>query len=145
MQLPRVRVTQRVEFSASHRLFRNELSAEKNREVFGKCANEFGHGHNYELEATFEGPVDPETGLVVHFDKLKGLLHELVVEPLDHHNMNFDVAFLRGVIPTSENVVIRLWERISDGMGGRGPVTLCRLRLSSSPRHFVEYEGPQGK
>lgn len=141
MQAPRLRISRKVEFSASHRLHRDDYSPEKNRRVFGKCSNPHGHGHNYELEVTLEGPVDPETGLVVHFDLLKALLQESVVEPLDHHNMNFDVPFLEGVIPSSENVVMRLWERIEAALGG-GPVRLYRLRLKSSSRHEVEYYGP---
>src|SRR5688500_4447699 len=105
-----VYVTKRVEFCAAHRLYREDFSAEKNREVFGLCANPNGHGHNYVLEATFQGPIDPEGEMVIHFSSLKRLLEEVVVAPLDHKNLNLDVPFLSGVIPTSENLVVRLWE-----------------------------------
>ena len=135
-----VYVTKRVEFCAAHRLYREDFSAERNREVFGLCANPNGHGHNYVLEATFAGPIDPEGEMVIHFNSLKRLLEEVVVAPLDHKNLNLDVPFLSGVIPTSENVVVRLWERIEPVIAGQ-PWRLHRLRLSSSQNNWVEYLG----
>lgn len=136
-------VTREVEFSAAHRLYREDLSDEKNFELFGKCANPYGHGHNYLLEVTFRGEVSPDTGMVVHFATLKRILEEIVVNPLDHRHLNHDVPFLAGVLPTSENLVFVLWDRIASAFG-QSTFRLHRLRLSSSSRNWVDYYGPQG-
>ena len=130
-----------MEFSAAHRLYREELGDQENFDLFGPCSNPYGHGHNYVLEATFEGPLDPHTGMVIHFRELKGRLQELVVAPLDHRHLNLDVAFLRGILPTSENLVRCLWERIAQPAEGR-PYRLHRLRLYSTARNWVDYHGP---
>jgi len=133
-------VTRQIEFSAAHRLYRHELSEERNRALFGACANPYGHGHNYSLEATFEGDLQPETKMVVHFASLKTLLHETVVAPLDHRHLNHDVAFLNDQLPTSENLVRTLWERIEVACAGQ-PWKLFRLKLMSSNRNWVEFYG----
>jgi len=133
-------VTRVVEFSAAHRLYREEYGEEKNRDLFGACANPYGHGHNYRLECTFSGELDPDTGMVVHFGKLKQLLLELVETPLDHRHLNHDVDFLKGALPTSENLVAILWDRLDRAIQGQ-PWRLHRLRLSSSDRNWVEYSG----
>src|SRR5690349_12174924 len=97
------KVTKVVEFSAAHRLYREEYAEAKNADLFGPCANPYGHGHNYVLECTFEGERDTESEMVVHFSTLKRMLNELVVAPLDHRHLNHDVDFMKGVLPTSEN------------------------------------------
>ena len=134
-------ISRTVEFASAHRLHREDWSEERNRDVFGKCANPYGHGHNYVLEVTVCGEADEETGMLVHFQSLKRLLHEEVVAPLDHRHLNHDVPFLAGVLPTSENLIRILWERLSrhaDGQRWR----LHRLKLASNPRNAVEYFGP---
>jgi 6-pyruvoyltetrahydropterin/6-carboxytetrahydropterin synthase len=133
-------ITREVEFSAAHKLYREELSQEENYDLFQKCANPNGHGHNYLLEATFTGPVDPLTGMIVHFNEVKRLLDEVVIAPLDHRNLNTDVSFLQGVLPTSENVVRALWTQICHTIVNKS-YRLYRLRLSSSAHHWVEYYG----
>ncbi len=138
---PLLSITRVVEFSAAHRLYREDLSLEKNLDLFGPCANPNGHGHNYVLEATFLGPVDRDTGMVVHFASLRRLLDELVVGPMDHKNLNFDVPFLSGLLPSSENVVMRLWQEISRAIPGQG-WSLHKLKLAASSRNWVEYYGP---
>lgn len=135
-------MTRQVEFAAAHRLYREEYTEAKNQELFGPCANPYGHGHNYILECTFEGVRQSETGMVVHFGKLKSLLQEMVVAPLDHRHMNHDVAFLKGILPTSENLVTVLWERIQTALQSE-PYRLHKLRLASSARNWVEYFGPE--
>ncbi len=139
-------ITRVVEFAAAHRLYREDWSEAKNFEVFGECSNPFGHGHNYLLEVTLAGKADPETGMVTHFSSLKRILHELVATPMDHRHLNHDVAFLRGVLPTSENMVRLLWERIGDAVGklSHGEISLHKLKLSSTARNWVEYFGPEG-
>lgn len=134
-------ITRVVEFSAAHRLFREDLTEDQNRDLFGPCANPNGHGHNYVLEATFKGTQDKETQMIVPFSALRRLLEELVVVPMDHRNLNCDVPFLTGLLPTTENVVTRLWQEISRAIPGAG-WSLHKLKLSSTPRNWVEYYGP---
>lgn len=140
-------VSRSVEFSAAHRLFREDLSDAENLALFGPCSNPYGHGHNYVLEVTVAGPLDPATGMVVHFQDLKRILHEIVVAPLDHRHLNHDVPFLSGILPTSENLVAALWPRLDQAIRGeaaRGRSwKLHRLKLSSTARNHVEYLGPQ--
>lgn len=133
-------LTRQMEFSAAHRLYREDFSEEKNREVYGLCANPYGHGHNYNLEVTVRGVPDPVTGLIIHFHQLKKMLEEVVVAPLDHHHLNHDVVFLEGVIPTSENLVRALWKRLALAFSNQ-PFELHQLRLSDSRNNWVDYFG----
>lgn len=137
--MPRVRVTRRVHFSAAHRLRREGWSDEENLRVFGPCANPGGHGHNYELDVTVEGEVDPATGFVMDLRLLRDRVERLVLEEVDHRNLNEEVAWLRGVNPTTENLVVAIWRRLA----GELPegVRLARLVLWETPRNFVEYTG----
>ena len=137
-----IRVTRTVEFSSAHRLYREDLSDSENLEIFGLCANPNGHGHNYQLEDTVEGPLDPQSQMVVHFNQLKSLLEETVSLPLDHKNLNLDVPFLKGKIPTSEVLCVELWKEISRNIPSSVPWRLKRLRLGASTKNWVEYEGP---
>ena len=135
-------VTQEVAFCAAHKLYRNEMSLEQNVALFGKCGNPNGHGHNFTLQATFKGEMDPTTGMVIDFAKAKQILTELVVNPLDHKNLNEDIPFLQGLIPTSENVVMVLWDQIQKASQSE-PWRLMKLKLASSLYHWVEYFGPE--
>lgn len=137
--MPRVRVTRRLHFSAAHRLHRSDWSDERNREVFGDCANPNWHGHNYELEVTVEGEVDPETGFVMDLKELRDQVQKSVLADLDHRNLNLEVAWLQGVNPTTENVVVAIWNRLAPRMPDG--VCLKRLVLYETPRNHVEYEG----
>ena len=137
--MPRVRITRRLHFSAAHRLARPEWSDDRNRRVFGDCANVNWHGHNYELEVTVSGPVDAETGYVMDLKDLKELVNRHVVDDLDHRNLNLDVPWLEGVIPSTENLVVMIWERIAPLI--QPPAKLDRLILQETPRHWVEYSG----
>ncbi len=134
-------VWRQVEFSAAHRLYREDWSESENHRVFGKCANPFGHGHNYQLDVAVRGPLDEATGMVVHFQDLKRVLAEVVVEPLDHKHLNHDAPLLAGKLPTSENLVRALWRQLERAFAGR-PWTLDRLVLSSTEKNRVEYAGP---
>lgn len=140
--MPVMRLTRRARFSAAHRYHRPEWSEERNREVFGPCANPHGHGHNYLLEVTVEGAVDPETGYSVDLPRLDALLREQVLEPLDHRHLNHAVAeFAPGAqIPTTENIVAWIWARLEPRMppGSR----LVQLRLHENEDFFVEFAGP---
>jgi len=136
--MPRARVTRRVHFSAGHRLHNPGFSEERNREVYGLCNNPSGHGHNYDLEVTVEGEVDPETGYVMDLGRLKELLGETVLGDLDHANLNVDVPWLKDVIPTTENLAVSIWRRL-DGM--LDDARLVSVRLWETERNSVEYRG----
>lgn len=97
-------------FSAAHRLYRPEWSLQKNQEVFGLCANPNGHGHNYELEVTVEGCIDALTGMILDMKSLKALIQGEILERVDHKNLNIDVPFLDGKIPTAEVLAVAFWE-----------------------------------
>lgn len=137
--MPEVRVTRRVHFSAAHRLFRADWSDERNADVFGACSNPNWHGHNYELDVTVSGPVDDETGYVLDLKELKELVEERVVRDVDHRNLNLEVPWMGDRIPTTENLVVAIWERLADRVPER--VTLQKLVLWETPRNYVEYAG----
>lgn len=137
--MPRVRITRRLHFSAAHRLGREEWSAERNAEVFGDCANPNWHGHNYELDVTVEGEIDPTTGFVLDLKLLRELVEGRVIRDVDHRNLNLDVPWLEGVIPTTENLVVAIWARLAEGLPAG--VRLARLVLWETPRNYVEYDG----
>jgi 6-pyruvoyltetrahydropterin/6-carboxytetrahydropterin synthase len=134
-------ITRQVEFAAAHRLYKESLSDEDNFACFGKCANPYGHGHNYVLEVTVEGTPDPKTELIVHYQTLKGILEEYIIKPADHRHLNHDVAFMKGRMPTSENIAVAVWETLSDAFKGK-TWTLYKVKLASTARSWVEYYGP---
>ncbi len=135
--MPLVRVTRRVHFSAAHRLHSPAFSDEENRRVFGLCNSPNWHGHNYELDVTVEGEVDPSTGYVVDLGEVRAAA-ESVIADLDHRNLNLDVEWLEGTIPSTENLVVALWGRLAP-LIPRG--RLARLVLWETPRNYVEYTG----
>jgi 6-pyruvoyltetrahydropterin/6-carboxytetrahydropterin synthase len=137
--MARLRVSRRVHFSAAHRLGRDDWSQEQNEAVFGLCASPNWHGHNYELDVVVEGEVSNETGFVFDLKQLRELVEREAINDLDHRNLNLDVAWLEGVIPTTENLVIGLWRRIAPVLPAG--VRLARLILWETPRNWVEYTG----
>lgn len=137
--MPTVRATRRVHFSAAHRLFRPDWSDEENARIFGDCANPNWHGHNYEIDVTVEGEVDPETGYVMDLKLLRDALETSVVKDVDHRNLNLEVPWMGGVNPTTENFVVAIWNRIVDVLP-QG-IRLARVILHETPRNSVEYTG----
>ena len=135
---PLTRITSSATFSSAHRLHNPERDDDWNRATFGKCNNPFGHGHTYTLEVTVEGPVDPEKGWVVDFSVLKRVVDERVVRKCDCRNLNSDVDFLRGVVPTAENLAVRFWDEIAPHVA---PARLVRLVLHETERNKVVYTG----
>jgi 6-pyruvoyltetrahydropterin/6-carboxytetrahydropterin synthase len=136
-----VYVTRQVHFNAAHRLYNPAFGARWNEAKFGVCAHPHGHGHNYVLEVTVAGRPDPHTGYVVNLLDLKAILQRTVVEPCDHRHLNEEVPFLRGVIPTTENLVVAFWRQIEPHLKtGR----LHCVRLYETPRNFGEYFGVSG-
>ena len=137
--MPEVRVTRRLHFSAAHRLFRSEWSDAHNADVFGDCSSPNWHGHNYQLEVTVRGPVNPETGYVIDLKELRGLVQARVVDDVDHRNLNLDVAWMKDVLPSTENLAVAIWNRLTDGLPAG--VRLERVRVEETPRNYVEYTG----
>jgi 6-pyruvoyltetrahydropterin/6-carboxytetrahydropterin synthase len=137
--MPRVRVTRALHFSAAHRLYRPDWSEEKNREVFGDCANPNWHGHNYELDVSVEGEIDPGTGYLMDLKILKDVVQSKVIRELDHRNLNLDVPWLSGINPTTENLAVAIWGRIAPELPEG--VKLSRVTVRETPRNQVEYEG----
>jgi 6-pyruvoyltetrahydropterin/6-carboxytetrahydropterin synthase len=140
--MPQVRVTRRLHFSAAHRLFRSDWSQARNAEVFGDCSHVNWHGHNYEMLVTVMGPVDPETGFVMDLKDLRDLVEGRVLADVDHRNLNLDVPWMAGVLPTTENFVVAIWNRLSEGLPES--VRLERIVLEETPRNSVEYTGEPG-
>jgi len=136
--MPIVTVTRRLTFNAAHRVHNPTLSDDENRELFGLCNNPNWHGHNYVLEVSVTGPVEERTGYVLDLGRLKQLVEREVLSQVDHRNMNVDVPFMRGVIPTSENIVVECWRLIAPLVA---PERLSRLRLWETENNHVEYTG----
>ncbi len=135
-----VSITRQVHFNSAHRLFNPTKSLAWNQRQYGLCTNPHWHGHNYVLEVTVRGRPDPETGYIMDLGELKKVLHAAVVDPCDHRNLNDDVPFLRGIIPSTENLVIAFWQRIEPMLPANAK--LRRVRLFETPRNFADYEGP---
>lgn len=134
-----IEITRREEFCAAHRLYNPRMSDEQNEALYGKCANPHYHGHNYLLEVTLKGPVDPNTGVVFDLSDLKKIMIREVINELDHKNLNEDAAdFMKNRIPTAENIAITIWERLE---GHFRPGLLYRVRLFENERNFVDYYG----
>ena len=135
-----VYITRKEHFNAAHKLWREEWSDEKNEQVFGKCSNKNWHGHNYNLGVTVKGVPSVETGFVIDLKMLSSLVKDLVIEPLDHRNLNLDVPFMQGVLASTENLVIKIWE-ILDGPIKDAGGELCYIKLEETENNYVEYFG----
>ena len=135
----RVVLSRKIHFSCAHRYHKDDWTGEKNQEVFGVCNNPHGHGHNYELEVSLEGPVQEDTGMVMNLADLDLLLKERIMAPLDHRFLNFEVDYFKSHVPTTENIVIFCWKQISAHL--QGPASLHRLRLYETSDLFVDYYG----
>jgi len=132
-------ITRIEHFNAAHKLFNPAWSKEKNDEVFGKCANENWHGHNFELYVTLKGWPDADTGFVYDAKKLSQIIKEHVIEILDHKNLNEDVPFMKGKLCSIENLVIGIWDQLIPHLPDN--VQLHCLKLYETPRIYVEYYG----
>lgn len=126
-------------FNAAHRLYNPAWSYEKNEEVFGKCANENWHGHNYEIYVTVKGEPDADTGFLMDVKKLGLLIKEHVTEKIDHRNLNVDVEFMKGKMCSTENLVVGIWHELKPHLPST--VQLHSIKLYETPRIYVEYFG----
>ena len=136
--MPDVTVVRRLRFNAAHRVHNPALSDAENRDLFGKCNNPNGHGHNYELEVFVTGPVDPRTGYVIDLGVIRDLVGRLIVDAIDHKHLNHDVPFLQGINPTTENIVVAIWQVLAPRIT---PGRLTKLRLWETENNYAEYEG----
>jgi 6-pyruvoyltetrahydropterin/6-carboxytetrahydropterin synthase len=133
-----VYVTRRETFNAAHRLYLPHLNDEENFKIFGKCSNPKWHGHNYVLEVTVAGEIDPETGFVINLQDLKKIIIKYIIDEVDHKNLNLEPEFLQGIIPTTENVAVAIWKKLADKIpGGK----LYSVKLSETEKNFFEYKG----
>jgi 6-pyruvoyltetrahydropterin/6-carboxytetrahydropterin synthase len=134
-------LTRRATFSASHYYWNDAWSAEKNEQVFGRCANRNGHGHNYTLEVTVAGEPDAVTGFVVDLKWLKDVMEREVLAAYDHRHLNLEVAEFASVIPTTENIAIAAWKRLEPAIAAGGGARLSCVRVYETPEIFAEYQG----
>lgn len=133
-------LTRRETFNAAHRLFRPDYTDEKNVEVFGKCSNPSWHGHNYTLYVTVKGDVSAETGFVINLKILSQLVKDLVIDKLDHKNINLEVDFMQGKMASTENLARAIWEELYDPLARQGAV-LHAVKLEETENNMVEYTG----
>ncbi|MDF1836963.1 MAG: 6-carboxytetrahydropterin synthase [Planctomycetota bacterium] len=136
MTSPIVQITHCLDFSAAHRLHAPELSPAENRALFGPCNNL--HGHNYRVEVSVQGPVDPTTGMVMNLNDLAAIMRAEIWEKVDHRNLDEEVPFLAGVVSTAENLAVAFWKQLDSKLG---PAGLHRVRVIESPGNFVDYFG----
>lgn len=134
-----VYLTRLEHFNAAHKLYNPAWDKERNEAVFGICANENWHGHNYELYVTIKGQVNEDTGFLFDVKKLSGLIKEHVTEKLDHKNLNLDVDFMRGKMCSTENLAKGIWQQLQPRLPG--DVQLHCIKLYETPRIYVEYFG----
>ena len=131
-------VTAKLTFSAAHRLNNPNYDAEWNRRTYDKCDNPRGHGHNYTLQVSVKGKIDPETGMVIDLKKLKDIVRERIIDHVDHYNLNEDVDFLRGIIPTAENLARVFWRRLAPAISEGA---LYEIVLEETEKNSVTYRG----
>lgn len=135
-----VYITRREHFNAAHKLWREDWSVEQNAAVFGKCSNHNWHGHNYTIFVKVKGAPSAETGFVIDLKDLSVIIKERVIEPLDHKNINLDVPFMSGMLASTENLVIKIWEEIEEPIRQAGG-ELCHIRLEETENNYVDYYG----
>jgi 6-pyruvoyltetrahydropterin/6-carboxytetrahydropterin synthase len=136
--MAKVYLTRVEKFNAAHKLWVQDWTEEKNIMVFGKCANKNWHGHNYTLEVTITGHPDPITGFIMDVKELAQIIKAEVIDHLDHSNLNLDVSFLEGYMPTTENLVILIWKQLKDKISNG---QLHKIKLVETDKIFAEYFG----
>ena len=135
-----VHLTRVAHFNAAHKLYNKEWSDAKNKEVFGKCANENWHGHNYELHVTIKGEPHPETGFIYNAKTLGDLIEAVIVEKVDHRNLNLDVDFMKGKFTSAENFAMGIWNELRPHIEQDNVLLHC-IKLVETPKIYVEYFG----
>lgn len=138
-----MKISYQTEFCAGYRLYRDDWSEEQNRQTYGICASPNGHGHNYLFTVCVKGLVDSETGMLVDYQILKHIVDREIVSKVDHLNLNKDIDFLKGVVPTNENLLIAFWEILTCHLPSG--VILDRLSIQESRDYLCEYFGPENE
>jgi 6-pyruvoyltetrahydropterin/6-carboxytetrahydropterin synthase len=133
-------ITRRERFNAAHRLFKPGLTDNENLEIFGKCSNPNWHGHNYELYITVKGEINPETGFLMNLKDLSAIVKKYIIEPLDHKNINLEVAFMKGIMPTAENIAVAIWNELETHLHVYNAKLHC-IKLVETENNYVEYFG----
>jgi 6-pyruvoyltetrahydropterin/6-carboxytetrahydropterin synthase len=133
-------ITRRERFNAAHKLWREEWTDEKNEAVFGRCSNKNWHGHNFDLYVTVKGKPDELTGFVMDLKTLSEVIQKEVIEHLDHRNLNLDVSFLKGLMASTENVAIKIWQQLESKISNHGG-ELVKIKLVETENNYVEYFG----
>ncbi len=131
-------IIRRAVFSAAHRLHSDQLSDEQNRQLYGKCDNPHGHGHNYVLEVTVRGEIDPRTGMVMNLTDLKAVIEQQLLAYMDHRHLNHEVPFLQGVIPTAENLALVCWRQLQAALPA---ATLYEVKVYETENNYAVYRG----
>ncbi len=138
--MPITYLTRRERFSAAHRLFKADLNDQENFDLYGQCSHHNWHGHNYELYVTVKGEVDQQTGYLLNLKTLSIIIRKEIIEKVDHKNLNLDVGFLKGIMPSTENLVIAIWETLKQPVIELG-AELHKVKLQETENNFVEYYG----
>jgi len=133
-------ITRRFHFSSSHRVYNPAWSDDENLKVFGKCSNPNGHGHNYIMDVTVSGEVAEQTAFVMDLTELKLIVEEHIIKKVDHKNLNVDVDFMNGVLPSTENIAVKFWEQI-EGKINSGSRKLYSIKISETVNNSAEYRG----
>lgn len=133
----KLHLSRRYRFSASHRLHSGQLSEDENRRVYGKCNNPYGHGHNYIVEVAVSGPVNPDTGMIANLTDLDSFVEREVIDPFDHKYLNEEIAEFQSTVPTTENLCIEIFNRLSSFPNAR----LERVRVEETGLNSFEYAG----
>lgn len=133
-------ITRKEIFSAAHKLHRADWSEEKNAEVFGKCANPNWHGHNYELYVTVKGEANPDTGFLVNLTDVSDIIQKYVLSKVDHRNLNLDVDFMQGKLPSTEILAIEIWKLLRDPINALSCKLHC-VKIQETAKNYVEYFG----
>jgi 6-pyruvoyltetrahydropterin/6-carboxytetrahydropterin synthase len=131
-------IIRRAVFSAAHRLHSEQLSDEQNRELYGKCDNPYGHGHNYTLEVTVRGEIDAATGMIINLSELKAIIEQRLLQHMDHHHLNHEVPFLEGIVPTTENLAVACWRQLQAAMPAG---LLYEVKIYETENNFAVYRG----
>lgn len=136
--MKQIYVTKKIKICSAHRLHSHQLSDEENAELYGVCNNFYGHGHNYILEVTFVGNIDPVTGMVINFNDIEKLLNQHIIEKFDHKHLNHDVDEFKELVPTAENIAVVFWKLLA---GTTTSAKLYKIKLYETEESSVEYYG----
>jgi 6-pyruvoyltetrahydropterin/6-carboxytetrahydropterin synthase len=133
-------ITRKFHFSASHRVYNPKLSDDENFKIYGKCSNPNGHGHNYEMDVTVAGDVDDDLGYVMDLTQLKILVEKEIIDKVDHKNLNMDVDFMKGILPSTENIAVTFWNQLESKINAKNR-KLYSIRIRETINNSVEYRG----